>query len=167
MSTVKRIQVTKEVIALSTRADSSHCMIADAIQMAMPEVSSVSVDLATIRYTKDGNRMIYLTPEFCQYQLLRFDRGDQIDPWEFCLPARPTQITANRKWVKNEDGTRSKKRQGGPKKLKKVHPDSGLIQVLGGSPPPLAILTGGNITGRPGMKARRRQWGLRLADRKE
>ena len=49
------VQVTPDIINVAARRDSGHCMIADALRLAVPEAQSVSVDLATIRWTDNAN----------------------------------------------------------------------------------------------------------------
>ena len=79
------VKVTQDVIDTSTQRDSSHCMIADAIQKQLPNVRFISVDLATIRFTDTiaGKRYVYLTPRTAQEALLAFDQGEKPDPFTF------------------------------------------------------------------------------------
>lgn len=81
------IAITEEIIAASTQRDSSHCMIAEAVKMAVPEASAISVDLQTIRWTdrKKGLRYVYLTPRTGQIELVKFDQGMPITPFSFQL----------------------------------------------------------------------------------
>lgn len=90
----KEIDVTEAIIAQATKENSTHCMIADAIKVALPSVRNVSVDLQTIRFSdRDrGERYIYFTPGLAQRQLLRFDQGVVVDPWTLRLPTSPAQI---------------------------------------------------------------------------
>ena len=88
-----RVNVTKELIEAAIPLDSSHCMIADAIKVAVPEARSVIVDLAAIRWTnpREGKRYIYFTPGSVQDVLLQFDNGVKPRPFRFDLRA-PAQI---------------------------------------------------------------------------
>lgn len=86
------IPVTEEVINSAVERDSAHCVLADAIQQALPEVTRVSVDLQTIRFTApDGTRYVYLTPARQQEVLVNFDQGRKPEPGLLYL-ARPIQI---------------------------------------------------------------------------
>ncbi len=89
--------VTAEIIEDAVPQDSAHCMIADALKAAMPEAQSVSVDLATIRFTdpKRGRRYIYLTPIPAQVALLDFDKGDKPEP--FTVKCHAAQIVETKK----------------------------------------------------------------------
>lgn len=82
-----KIEVTSSIIELSTQADSSHCMIADAVRAAIPGARFVSVDLQTIRYTDPVKslRYIYLTPRRGQEALIKFDQGQHPEPFAFYL----------------------------------------------------------------------------------
>ncbi|HYW86412.1 MAG TPA: hypothetical protein VFB50_01475 [Chloroflexota bacterium] len=88
------VNVTEELIDAAIPLDSSHCMIADAIKVAVPEARSVIVDLAAIRWTnsKEGKRYIYFTPGSVQDVLLQFDNGTKPQPFRFVLRA-PAQVT--------------------------------------------------------------------------
>lgn len=81
------VQVTRQIIEAAKRRDSSHCMIAEAIKLAVPNATSVAVDLQTIRWTdRERNlRYIYLTPRIGQINLVKFDQGDEdIEPFTLC-----------------------------------------------------------------------------------
>jgi len=164
----QRIEVTAAMIAAATQADSSHCMIADAIQANLPDVRRVSVDLQSIRFTEKstGNRYIFLTPAVCQQRLLQFDAGQAIEPWAFVLPARASQITRYRRKkpeATTEGGTEATteipvKRRFLPGALAQGHPE-----VRGGRTPPIAVLAGGPGVSHEIHKGRIRRFGLRMA----
>lgn len=82
-----KIKVTEEQIAAAMKRDSRHCMIAEAIKVAHPDARSVSVDLATIRFTDPGKqiRCTYLTPRIAQVCLVNFDQGRAPEPFSFVL----------------------------------------------------------------------------------
>jgi hypothetical protein len=84
--------VTTEMIEAAVPQDSAHCMIADGLKAAMPHARSVSVDLASIRFTDpaNGRRYIYLTPIPAQVALLDFDQGHKPDP--FTVKCHAAQI---------------------------------------------------------------------------
>lgn len=96
------VEVTQEIIDTATRRDSSHCMIADAIQRAVPEAKYISVDLATIRLTDQnaGLRYIYLTPRPAQEALLAFDQGEKPRPFKVRLEAAQVLLSGNAKKAK-------------------------------------------------------------------
>ena len=77
-----RVEITQEIIDQATPKNSGHCVIADAIAAKVPGASSVSVDLATVRWTDraKGVRYIWLTPVSAQQLLLAFDAGLPIEP---------------------------------------------------------------------------------------
>lgn len=131
------IPVTEEIIAAASRADSHRCMIADAIERALPNVRNVSVDVVTIRFSdRDrGQRYVYITPDLARQQLLRFDDGVVVEPWTLRLPSRPAQIIPI---VANASNPNRLKRPTnvGPKAVSR---DKG-APVRGGVAPPLGVL---------------------------
>jgi hypothetical protein len=101
------VEITAEIIAQSQRRNSGHCMIADAVRAAAPGVQAVSVDIQTIRFTDSHmrTRMVYLTPRSAQQALIRFDQGQENEPFVIKLRnphyvpltdrPRKTKTTAN------------------------------------------------------------------------
>jgi hypothetical protein len=87
-----QIVVSADLIDRACRADSSHCMIADAIKAQIPDAQHVSVDLQTIRYTRPatGRRYLVLTPAKAQLAIIEFDQGRPVAP--FSLNLKPSQI---------------------------------------------------------------------------
>jgi hypothetical protein len=83
MARIKRasptIQVTigQEQLDRAIKSNSGGCLIADAIKSQYPNLSSVTVDMATIRVSdrQRGERYTYLTPPAAQHVLLSFDQG--------------------------------------------------------------------------------------------
>ena len=71
------ITITDEQHERAVKSDSGACLIADAIKHQYPHLSSVSVDMATVRVSdrKRGLRFVYLTPPEAQHVLLSFDQG--------------------------------------------------------------------------------------------
>lgn len=69
--------ITEEARDEAIKSNSGGCLIADAIKRQYPNLSRVSVDMATIRVTdaERGERYIYLTPPAAQHVLLSFDQG--------------------------------------------------------------------------------------------
>jgi hypothetical protein len=87
------IDLTPDVIAASKERDSSHCMIAEAVKVAFPGATYVSVDLQTIRFSDPAKRQryTYLTPRSAQIALIEFDQGTTPEPFSFHL--RHGQVT--------------------------------------------------------------------------
>lgn len=82
----RRIAVTQEIIDNSTRNQSRHCMVADAMKAAIPDASRIIVDLNTIRLTmKNGHRWAYITPNKVGNYIVAFDAGETIEPFTFVL----------------------------------------------------------------------------------
>jgi hypothetical protein len=81
------INVEKEHIVNATRKDSHRCMIADAIQEALPWAKYIIVDLQSVRFSDvdEGRRFIYMTPPTAQKALLQFDNGRNPKPFKFRL----------------------------------------------------------------------------------
>jgi hypothetical protein len=104
------VRVEREVIDEATRADSSHCMIADAIRAQHPSASRIMVDLQTIRFTdtEKGKRYVWLTPALAQRALINFDQGIPVEPFDV-VAARPVQIVAGEK---REKGGKQAQRRG-------------------------------------------------------
>jgi hypothetical protein len=80
-----KFQVTAENIKNACKADSRHCMIAQAIATELPHVRAISVDMMTIRWSDPakGWRFVYLTPKPAQEALVRYDMGLEIRPFSF------------------------------------------------------------------------------------
>jgi hypothetical protein len=177
------VDVTRTIIARSTQRDSSHCMISDAIQEAIPDARFISVDIQTIRYTLKGMRYTYLTPRKAQIELIRFDQGaDDIEPFSFQLRTGQTTRSGSRRAVKAgvsqprtpaQDAATEKAMAQSTKGFRagKVTLVRGSSQgdyvpeIRGGRVPPMAPLAGGPGTHGAVPAARRRAFGLRAMDR--
>lgn len=156
------ITVPQDVIDTSTLRDSSHCMIADAIQQQIPEAKYISVDLATIRFTdpQAGVRYIYLTPRGAQTALLDFDQGEKPEPFKFRLEGAHVVLAGTARKGKAELVPRSTSSTNRTRPVR-----------TGGESPPIGPLAGGAPTRRNGdpgegtgagnRTGRRRQFGLR------
>ncbi len=175
---VPLVEVTQEIIATSVRKDSSHCMISDAIAAAVPDAKFISVDIQTIRYTLGEFRYTYLTPRRGQVALIRFDQGEEIEPFTFQLRTGQTTRSGARRAVRT--GTpqpRTKAQQAatknamaqstkpfGPREEAELVRGSGaqtnVPSIRGGHTPPLAPLANGPAI----PKARRRTYGLRAME---
>src|SRR5437773_7361451 len=81
------VKVTPDIIRQSVTADSSHCMIAEALRTAVPTAHQIAVDVQTIRFSDPKRRLryVYLTPRIAQVPLLQFDQGILPEPFEFWL----------------------------------------------------------------------------------
>lgn len=129
------VQVTQAHIDLATPADSSHCMIADALHDALPDAKKISVDLQTIRFTEPakGQRYTYLTPTIAQDYLVAFDQGLPLEPFQFVLHA-PVQV--------GYAGTRQRGESRAFEGVKDTKGTSIPVKV-GGEPMPMAALYSG------------------------
>lgn len=177
-----RVQITPEIIETSCRADSSNCMIADAIKQQIPDALHVSVDLQTIRYTRrgTGRRYICLTPTKGQLAIIEFDQGREVEP--FALNLVPMQIvkanlpTATKgkspqtRKAKPSDQPEAERRRGAllegetvpmdaeptrTKQLAMPSSNAGVIPVIVGGYPPKTMDKAAHA------KGRRRKYGLR------
>lgn len=81
------VKVTEEIIKESVKADSSHCMIAESLKRQVPSARSISVDIASIRFSdrEVGLRYIYMTPRIAQVPIIEFDQGRIPEPFQFQL----------------------------------------------------------------------------------
>jgi len=136
---VLTISVTQPIIDQAQKRDSGHCMIADAIRTAIPEAKSVSVDLATIRFTDPAKRQryIYLTPLLAQRALVDFDQGVPAEPFRFQLKKAAQVVESGRRTA--PDGSQKSPSRA----VQKVVGASGRNQPvkLGGTLPPAGALS--------------------------
>jgi hypothetical protein len=88
------IAIDQETIDASIQRDSSHCMIAEAIKKAAPNMKNVQVDLGSIAFSDPVKRLryTYLTPRAGQIALIEFDRGIRPGPFSFTLKTA-TKVT--------------------------------------------------------------------------
>ncbi len=146
------VSVTQDVIDTAQSRDSSHCMIADAIQKAVPNAMYISVDLATIRFTDltAGKRYIYLTPRPAQEALLSFDQGEKTEPFTVRLSGAHVLPTGNarkgRATLETGDNGRPGVRHGGES-------------------PPIGPLAGGSPRTRKGERGTKAGAGTAAASR--
>ena len=82
-----KVKVLKPAIANAIKQNSHRCMIADTLQKQIPKAQYISVDTQSIRFTdkKTGLRHIYLTPPRAQLALLKFDKGESVNPFAFTM----------------------------------------------------------------------------------
>jgi hypothetical protein len=71
------LKITPEQHERAVKSDSGGCLIADAIKDQYPQLTGITVDMATIRVSdrQAGMRYTYLTPPIAQHLLLAFDQG--------------------------------------------------------------------------------------------
>ncbi len=138
------IRVTQGVIDGAEQRDSSHCMIADAIQAAVPNAKYISVDLATIRFTDllAGKRYIYLTPRPAQEALLAFDQGEKTEPFTVRLQTAHVLSTG------------SARKARASLEPKDYGTNSAVPERREGKSPPLGPLAAGALISRKGVKGR-------------
>lgn len=138
------IPITQEIINNAVERDSAHCVIADAIQAALPEVTRVSVDLQTIRFTlPDGTRVLYLTPAPSQTLLTDFDQGRKPEPSVMYLSAPFQRVPPRKDHTDDDRPNHHAKRV----EVKNRGGHGGVdVTVVGGNLPPTAALS--NTRGR-------------------
>jgi hypothetical protein len=177
---VLKVDVTQEVIDHSVAKDSSHCMIAEAIAVAYPNASFISVDLATIRFTDltAGFRYIYLTPRHAQAALLDFDQGNKPVPFKFNVAAaqivasgsgeKKARAAARMEKLRTTDEsepatTVEKQRNTDPESGRVVKGGGNSVVRVGGQTPPVGPLAHHrDANSRPTNRVgRRREFGLR------
>ncbi len=174
-----RLDVTQEIIDTSCRADSSHCMIADAVREAAPWARNVTVDIQTIRFSDPERdvRYVYLTPRIAQLALLDFDAGIPSEPFSVILQRSQAHVSWMRRGGSKDGGSMNDAQLAAVRKniqhAREVNPkniavrddgDHERITRAGGRTPPVGALATGN-TGRSRSgdipTARRRAYGLR------
>lgn len=79
------IDVTNDDIARAHISDSYKCVVAQAVARTLPDATRIEVDVATIRFTRDEKRFVYLTPFIVQGYVVAFDAGEPIAPFRFQL----------------------------------------------------------------------------------
>src|SRR5262252_8065031 len=100
------INVSEMEIEIAMAKKSGHCMIALAVKRAFPEVTAVTVDFQTIRWSdkRKGLRYTYFTPAKVMAVLIAWDQGIKPKPFSFRL--RGPQITTMRTQKPGEDRKR-------------------------------------------------------------
>jgi hypothetical protein len=83
----KKFNVAQENIECACKKDSHHCMIADALQKAIPSARFIMVDMQSIRFSDidKARRHIFLTPPEAQQALIAFDQGQEVKPFVVSL----------------------------------------------------------------------------------
>lgn len=96
----RRIKITQDEIDKAKPQHSGRCLVARAIAAKFPDASRIDIDQQTIRFTRNGERWVYLTPWAVQRYIVEFDAGDPIDPFEFSL----TQSVQIQRWSRTPSG---------------------------------------------------------------
>ena len=172
------LNITEELVAKSTKKDSSHCMFAEAVKEAFPGARFVSVDLQTVRFTdpdpKRPYRYTYLTPRRAQVALVDFDQGREIEPFKIQLrggavtpirtrsnkpkaaapPVKPTKTTKNGKAQEEKPSKVAARRTLLPPRTGTNR--NNIPEVGGGQTPPRAALSSPKVP-----RGTRRAFGLR------
>lgn len=113
----EKIKVTADIIEKSKRANSAHCMIAEAVRTCVPGAKGITVDLQAVRFSdpETGWRYSAFTPRHAQKAIIDFDQGITPQPFEFrFIPAQVNEMHGRRA----PEGVLS--RTPGKKKVKRV-----------------------------------------------
>lgn len=81
------INVTPNDIERAVANNSARCVVAQALIRSIPAAKRVEVDMQTIRWTQDDQRLVWITPYSVQDYLIAFDAGDEIKPFTVRLDA--------------------------------------------------------------------------------
>ena len=87
------IEISEEDIAKAKQNDSYMCVVAQAIARTISDATQIHVDVQTIRFSTNGDRLVYLTPYAVQGYIVAFDAGDEIQPFSFQL-REPVKVRA-------------------------------------------------------------------------
>jgi hypothetical protein len=80
-----KIDVSEADIKWGHRKDSGRCAVARAIARTIPDATRIEVDTQSIRFTSDGDRLMYLTPLSVMNYVAAYDDGRPVEPWRFQL----------------------------------------------------------------------------------
>jgi len=80
-----RIVVTEQDIEKAQRNNSYKCVVSETIARTIPDATRIETDTQTIRFTRGGERLIFLTPYVVTGYVIAFDAGDPIHPFSFQL----------------------------------------------------------------------------------
>lgn len=103
-----RIVIERRHITNAKRKDSHHCMIADAIKDYLG-AHYISVDTQAIKFSDPATkeRYTYLTPGRAQHEILRWDKGIEVQPFSFELGS-PVKTEPLRKTYKGKVSSKKK-----------------------------------------------------------
>jgi hypothetical protein len=136
------IELTQKHIDESMRANSSHCAGVAAIKATISDATFVSVDIATVRFSRNGCRYTCLTPTILQSFVIDYDQGNPVVPIEFTLkPAFISKAGKSRRHVPDpgqlrEVGLRLAKDQ--PHVREPNGSEAGLLDVMAKDAPVIA-----------------------------
>ena len=159
------VKVTAQVIEAAKKADSAHCMIAEAIRKQLPWAHNISVDTFTIRFSdlKKRRRYFYRTPQIGQDGIVQFDQG--LTPKPFSMNLRADQITPI---AHRSESAKAKRRQTDAKRRRRrarimikgggASNPTGELIVDGGTAPPLQRTIDDPLV----PVSRRREFGRRI-----
>ena len=141
------VDVTKAMIEHTKARNSSHCMISMAVREAMPQATSISSDLQTIRLSDPdkGLRYTYLTPRVSPASVDRLRSGELPEPFSFKLNGTGALVT--------KMARKGPYKTPQPTTLVVVGGTGAVPRRVGGRPPPQSRL------------AKRREFGLRALKR--
>ena len=80
-----RINVLDEDIERGIRENSNACVVAQAIHRHIPTAQRIEVTLQTIRYSREGERHVFLTPLRVQQFIIDYDGGRDVPAFSFTL----------------------------------------------------------------------------------
>ena len=153
------VTIRQKEIDESTKKDSGHCMIAEALKLSVEGATGVSVDLQTIRFSDPilRRRYTYLTPRIAQLALVDFDQGRKPPPFSFKLRGGAVTAMAGTVGKSNRNGALHPT---GKKTLVRSRRSTGTVsEIVGGKTPPVGALASSPHAGR------RREFGLRALGR--
>lgn len=104
-------EVTQVEIDRGLRNNSSRCAVAQTLIRLIPEAKRVEVDMQTIRWTQNGERIVFITPYAVQDYLIAFDAGDELQPFKFKLDSEQrmtSPLLKRNKAAQKIDGAGSK-----------------------------------------------------------
>jgi len=136
----KSIFVSQENIDFAIKKDSSHCMFADAIKDNITSAQRPEVDIQTIRWSdpEAGYRYVYLTPSSVQEAIVKWDRGEKIEPFTYKLKSKEAQMFPLSSLSEEQ---KADKREYNAKRKLVVGKANGqgreeVVGIVGGTPPP-------------------------------
>lgn len=137
-----RVNITRADIEQGIERDPNCCVIACAIKREHPELSHVSVDLATIRATDKEKRLRYIwfTPPSFQGVIVATDQGlrKKIKPGSASLlTGQILELPPAGKSRRRKSGTR--KRPVAKKRLIRPNGGNNVPIVVGGKEPPVIV----------------------------
>lgn len=85
MPSIIQVEVSEDDINKAIRSNSAKCVVAQAVARTLPDASRIDVNMQTVRYTRNGKRYEWLTPQKVLNYIVEFDAGDHIEPFTFRL----------------------------------------------------------------------------------